>query len=130
MPDASGQRAKTLPKNLLWLQSGGCGGCTLKGQCTKAKQRWVSRHFEEDALERMHERLEAHPQAMALRRETAEHPFANLKYRILGNGRFLLRGFKGAGAEMALAVLAYNFRRALNSLGSARMRQRLAIELG
>jgi len=64
----------------------------------------------------------------ALRRETAEHPFANLKHRILGNGRFLLRGMTGARAEMALAVLAYNFRRALNLLGSAQMRQRLAIQ--
>lgn len=99
----------------------------LKAQCTGAKQRWVSRHFEEDALERMRRRLEANPQAMALRRESAEHPFANLKYRILGNGRFLLRGLAGAGTEMALAVLAYNFRRALNLLSSAQMRQRLAI---
>jgi transposase len=73
----------------------------------------------------MGERLRQYPRAMALRRETAEHPFANLKYRILGNGRFLLRGLGGAGAEMALAVLAYNFRRALNILGGSAMRQRL-----
>jgi hypothetical protein len=105
-----------------------CGGCSLKPQCTGAKQRWVSRHFEEEALERMRQRLAANPTAMALRRETAEHPFANLKHRILGNGRFLLRGMTGARAEMALAVLAYNFRRALNLLGSAQMRQRLAIQ--
>lgn len=76
----------------------------------------------------MRERLAASPRAMALRRKTAEHAFANLKYRILGNGRFLLRGMSGAGAEMALAVLAYNFRRALNLLGSAPMRRRLAIQ--
>jgi hypothetical protein len=60
---------------------------------------------------------------MALRRETAEHPFANLKHRIFGNGRFLLRGPRGSGGEMALALLAYNFRRALNLLGGAQMRQ-------
>jgi transposase len=105
-----------------------CGGCALKAQCTGAKQRWVSRHLDEPALERMRDRLQRYPQAMALRRETAEHPFANLKCHILGNGRFLLRGFSGAGAEMALAVLAYNFRRALNLLGSAQMRRRLAIQ--
>ena len=65
---------------------------------------------------------------MALRRETVEHPFANLKYRILGNaGRLLLRGMQSAGGEIALAVLAYNFRRALNLLGSGSMRQRLAM---
>jgi len=104
-----------------------CGGCALKPQCTGAKQRLVSRHFEEEALERMGERLRQYPQAMALRREIAEHPFANLKCGILGNGRFLLRGLSGAGAEMALAVLAYNFRRALNLLGSSAMRQRLMV---
>ena len=62
---------------------------------------------------------------MALRRESAEHPFANLKHRIMGNGRLLMRGIRGASAEMALAVLAYNFRRALNLLGSHSMIQRL-----
>ncbi len=112
---------------LVLYTTGACGGCALKSQCTSAKQRWVSRHFEEEALERMRRRVQANPHVIALRRETAEHPFANLKYRILGNGRFLLRGLSGASAEMALAVLAYNFRRALNLLGGAQMRQRLLI---
>lgn len=105
-----------------------CGGCALKPQCTGAKQRWVTRHFEEEALERMRERLQAHPGAMALRCETAEHPFANLKYRILGNGRLLVRGLQRASGEMALAVLAYNFRRALNLLGSGPMKRRLLVQ--
>lgn len=122
-------RRKTISSTdrLVWYTTTACGGCALKAQCTGAKQRWVSRHFEEEALERMRRRLEANPQVMALRRETAEHPFANLKHHILGNGRFLLRGLTGAGGEMALAVLAYNFRRALNLLGSMDMRRRLAI---
>jgi transposase len=103
-----------------------CGGCALKAKCTSAKQRSVSRHFDEEAFERMAERMRQFPQAMALRRETAEHPFANLKHRILGNGRFLLRGMTAAAGELALAVLAYNFRRALNLLGQAAMKQKLA----
>lgn len=102
-----------------------CGGCALKAKCTSAKQRSVRRHFDQDALERMQERLRQFPQAMALRRETAEHPFANLKQRILGNGRFLLRGMTSAAGELALAVLAYNFRRALNLIGSAAMTRKL-----
>ena len=85
------------------------------------------RNEAQETLERMRRRVERYPEAMALRRETAEHPFANLKHRILGNGRFLLR-INGAGGEMALAVLAYNFRRALNLLGAAAFRQRLAIQ--
>jgi hypothetical protein len=56
---------------------------------------------------------------------TVEHPFANLKYRILDNGRFLLRGLRGASTEMALAVLAYNFKRALNLLGPAKLHHEL-----
>jgi hypothetical protein len=78
-------------------------------------------------LERTRQRLERYPAAMALRRESAEHPFANLKYGILGNARLLLRGLNGAGAEIALAVLAYNFRRALNLLGASAMKQRLVL---
>jgi len=103
-----------------------CGDCALKAKCTSAKQRTLWRHFDEEALERMQERLRQFPQAMALRRKTVEHPFANLKHWILGNnGRFLLRGMTAAGGELALAVLAYNFRRALNLLGSAVMKQKL-----
>lgn len=124
-------RRKTIntADRLVFYATQACGGCALKSQCTGAKQRLVSRHFEEEALERMGERLRQYPRAMALRRESAEHPFANLKCAILGNGRFLLRGLSGAGAEMALEVLAYNFRRALNLLGTRQMRQRLSVQM-
>jgi transposase len=122
-------RRKTINREarLVLYTSAACGGCALKGPCTGAKQRSVSRHFEEEVLERTRQRLERYPAAMALRRESAEHPFANLKYGILGNARLLLRGINGARGEMALAVLAYNFRRALNLLGASAMRQRLVL---
>ncbi len=119
----------TVDRLVLYTTSA-CGGCVLKPQCTGAKQRWMSRHFEEEAFERMRERLAAYPQAMALRRETAEHPFANLKHGIFGNGRFLMRGLAGASGEMALAVLAYNFKRALKLMGSGPMRQEIANQGG
>ena len=121
-------RRKTIctPDRLIHYTTSACGDCGLKPQCTGARQRYVTRHFEEDALERMRERLQRYPQAMALRRATAEHPFANLKHRVFGNARFLMRGLRGASGEMALAVLAYNFRRALNLLGCRSMQQRLA----
>lgn len=112
----------------LVLYTTACSGCKLKAQCTGAKQRWVTRHFHEEALERMRERMANNPHLTALRRATAEHPFANLKYGILGNGRFLVRGLQRARAEMALAVLAYNFRRALNVLGASALQQRLSIQ--
>lgn len=58
---------------------------------------------------------------MRLRRALVEHPFGTLKERILGNGRFLLRGLAGARAEFSLAALAYNFKRVANILGMAAM---------
>jgi hypothetical protein len=54
---------------------------------------------------------------MRLRRSTVEHPFATLKYRILGHPRFLLRGLRGTQTEISLAVMAYNLKRMVNILG-------------
>jgi len=92
-----------------------CGGCALKSRCTTSSQRLVSRHLHEEALQRMQQR--ATPEAMRLRRSTVEHPFANLKYRIFGHPRFLLRGLRGAQTEISLAVVAYNLKRMRNILG-------------
>ena len=55
---------------------------------------------------------------MRRRRSTVEHPFGTIKDHILGNARLLVRGLKGAKAELSLAVLAYNLKRACNLKGS------------
>ena len=68
----------------------------------------------------------AMPEAMQLRRSIVEHPFANLKYRIFGYPRFLLRGLRGAQTEISLGVAAYNLKRTLNILGGLRLRVALA----
>ena len=96
-----------------------CGACPLKSQCTASSRRMVTRHLHEEALQRMQQR--ATPEAMRLRRSTVEHPFANLKYRIFGHPRFLLRGLRGAQTEISLAVAAYNLKRMLNILGGRRL---------
>lgn len=75
-------------------QTGDCGSCSLKPHCTRAPQRMLSRHMDEDALNRMHQRVT--PALMRLRRSTVEHLFATLKYSIFGRPRFLIRGRKGA----------------------------------
>src|SRR5438128_4172965 len=98
-----------------------CANCPLKGQCTDAQRRYVSRHAHEEAFERMAQRMQAHPDMMVSRRSIVEHPFGNLKQWLFGNGRFLLRQLEGARAEMALAVNAYNLKRAINVLGVRRM---------
>lgn len=103
-----------------------CARCPLKGQCTGTRRRFVSRHAHEEAFERMERRMERNPDMMAKRRAIVEHPFGNLKQWIFGNGRFLLRHRAGAQTEMALGVLAYNFKRALQVLGSKRLLVQLA----
>lgn len=105
-------------------QSEVCGACPLKPRCTLGAQRMVSRHWHDAALQRMQQR--ATPEAMRLRRSTVEHPFATLKYQIFGHPRFLLRGRRGAQAEMSLAVIVYNLKRMMNVLGRARLTADLA----
>jgi len=65
----------------------------------------------------------ATPAMMRLRRSTVEHPFASLKYRIFGHPRFLLRGVRGAQAEISLASMVYNLKRMLNVLGAIELQQ-------
>ena len=102
-----------------------CTDCRLKEQCTSGKQRWVSRHFEEDVLNEVADRTDANPLMMRRRKAMVEHPFGTLKRRMDG-GRFLVRGLQKVKAEMALAVTAYNLTRAINVLGARRLCQALA----
>lgn len=95
-----------------------CSGCGQKPHCTNASRRFVARHLYEDALQATEQRVTQHPEMMRLRRQTAEHPFADIKHRILGNARLLLRGLNGARSELSLAVLAYNIKRAVNMKGA------------
>ena len=88
-----------------------CSGCVLKARCTTAKQRFVTRHLDDDARTRMAAR--ATPEMMHKRRCAVEHPFGTIK-RMMTGGRFLTRNFKGAKAEIALSVLAYNILRTIN----------------
>lgn len=105
----------------VYAVQGDCSGCPLKPQCTQAKRRHVTRHAHEAAFARMQQRMQAQPEMMLRRRSIVEHPFGNLKQWILGNGRFLLRQLQGARTEMALAVNAYNLKRAINVLGARRL---------
>jgi Transposase DDE domain len=66
-----------------------CGAYALKRQCTKAPQRFVTRHWDEEVLQRMNAR--ATLEAMTLRKQTVERVFAELEERHFGR-RFLLRG--------------------------------------
>jgi hypothetical protein len=85
----------------------------------------VTRHLYEHALQANSQRLDARPEMMAIRRQTVEHAFATIKHQILGNARLVMRGMKGAQAELGLAVLAYNLKRVFNMKGAAWMHQAL-----
>jgi transposase len=113
-------------KDRLYLYTtAACTSCQLKEQCTTGKQRWVSRHFEEEVLNEVADRSDANPLMMRRRKAMVEHPFGTLKRRMDG-GRFLVRGLQKVKAEMALAVTAYNLTRAINVLGARRLVQALA----
>jgi len=93
-----------------------CSNCPLKVRCTTGPQRRISRWEHEHLLEAVQERLDKNPQAMRVRRETAEHPFATLKMR-MGATHFLMKTLPRVATEMALHVLAYNLTRVMNIIG-------------
>jgi transposase len=94
-----------------------CGECALKPQCTTGLQRRITRWEHEYVLEAVQERLDKNPEAMRVRRETAEHPFGAMKSR-MGTTPLLLKTLPKVATEMALSVLAYNFTRVMNILGA------------
>jgi transposase len=96
--------------------TGACRHCPLKSQCAKEPVRRIKRWEHERLLEAVQQRLDANPQAMRLRRETVEHPFATLKMR-MGATHFLMKRLPKVATEMALHVLAYNLTRVMNIIG-------------
>ncbi|MDO9713690.1 IS1182 family transposase [Paracraurococcus lichenis] len=89
-----------------------CPTCPIKAQCTPAKLRRITRWEHEGVLDAMQRRLDAQPNAMRLRRQTAEHPFGTLK-TWMGAAHFLTRTMKRVSTEMSLHVLAYNMKRVI-----------------
>lgn len=93
-----------------------CPECPLKSQCTTGKERRITRWEHEHVLDAMQRRLDEHPEAMRVRRETVEHPFGTLKAR-MGTTPLLTKTLPKVAAEVALAVLGYNLTRVLNIFG-------------
>lgn len=100
-----------------------CTQCPLRANCTRSQRRSIARSWFADAAERAHERARSHPRLMRLRAATAEHPFGNLKAML--KGAFCVRTAVKVKAEMALAVLAYNIKRAANVLGIEELIEKL-----
>ncbi len=100
-----------------WTSS--CPRCPLKRGCTPSDYRRISRWEHEPVLEAMRRRLDRQPDAMTLRRRTVEHVFGTLKHW-MGSTHFLTRRLEHVGTEMSLKVLAYNLKRVLQILGTAK----------
>ena len=66
----------------------------------------------------MERRLQARPEAMAVRRCTVEHVFGAIK-GWMGANHFRTRGLKNVSTEASLAILAYNIKRTIAVVGFA-----------
>ncbi len=93
-----------------------CFTCALKPKCTPDKLRRIKRWKQEGVLDKMQARLEGMPNAMAVRRQTVEHPFGTLK-AWMGSTHFLTKTLEKVRTEMSLHVLAYNIKRMIQMFG-------------
>lgn len=96
-----------------------CVRCPAFGKCTTAKRgRKVTRLNQEELRERLElEYNMTENQVIYKRRqEKVELVFGHIK-RNLGVSSFLLRGFEGVRAEMAIFSVCFNIRRILSLLG-------------
>ena len=80
------------------------------------QERRITRWEHEAVLETVQARLDHHPEKMAVRRSTAEHPFGTIKCW-MGATHFLTKRLPKVAAEMALNVLAYNIKRVMAIIG-------------
>ncbi len=93
-----------------------CRTCALKAHCTKGLERYIKRWEHEAVLEKVQARLDHNPDAMRVRRSTAEHPFGTIKCW-MGATHFLMTTLPKVSTEMALNVLAYNMKRVIAIMG-------------
>lgn len=59
--------------------SSNCKGCALKDRCTPSLNRRVTRWEHQDVLDEMQACLDENPDAMRIRRSSAEHPYGTIK---------------------------------------------------
>lgn len=94
-----------------------CPRCPMKPRCTVGDYRRISRWEHEAIVDAAQRRMERHPDASKIRRQTVEHPFGTLKLW-MGWTHFLTRTLPRVKTEMSLMVLAYNLKRMMRILGT------------
>lgn len=113
-------------RDIKYYASSACTHCSIKTQCTRNKDgRRITRWVDDDLLDEMERRVQAHPERTKLRKRLAEHPFGTIKQH-WNQGHFLIRKLPNVRAEMALTILAYNIKRAGKILGVQKMIDALA----
>ena len=101
-----------------------CRNCSVSGRClaksrlTRRIQRWEH----EDVVDRHRRKMSAATPLMRRRSTLVEHPFATLK-RWAGMDHFLMRGLGKCRGEFSLMTLGYNFKRVMNVLGEAALKE-------
>lgn len=111
-------------KTLLRYWTTACRNCSMKGNCTTAPERRITRWEHEAVLDAVQERLDKNPDKMRVRRQTVEHPFGTIK-AWMGATHFQMRGLVNVATEMALHVLAYNMKRVIAILGVSALMEAL-----
>lgn len=111
---------------VIYYISESCHVCSQRHLCTESKnQRRISRCPEEDAIDRMNERMKQNPKIIKKRKEIVEHVFGTIKFWNYQN-RFLTRGLEKVKGEFSLSALAYNMKRVINIIGTKQMIEALA----
>ena len=102
-----------------------CKSCELKDRCTRGKKgRIISRHVDQDFLDKIDLQTEQNMDKYRLRQMIVEHPFGTIK-RSWGAYYFLTRRKISVSAEIALSYLAYNMKRVISILGTEEILRRL-----
>jgi len=102
-----------------------CKDCKFKARCTSAKKgRSICRHADQDFLDRIDSQTKRNIKKYKLRQMIVEHPFGTIK-RGWGAYFFLTKRKVSVSAEISLSFLAYNFKRAINILGTEEILRRL-----
>ena len=112
-------------KTLRRYWTNNCQACALRSKCTTGQERRIIRWEHEAVLETVQARLDHHPEKMAVRRSTAEHPFGTIKCW-MGATHFLTKHLPKVATEMALNVLAYNMKRVVAIIGVAGLLEAMA----
>lgn len=102
-----------------YLNQEACKTCELRTRCTKSSHRQISRWEHEERMDRMYAKVAANPETLSKRKGLVEHCMGALKWHLPGG--FLIKGLERVEAEVSLAHMAYNFKRALAVVGMKKM---------